>query len=117
LHPKFRFNYSMSRYIPLITLILTFNLCSQINVGPVGITENVRSGLIKFAEGSLDSLVESETIFVYKSSDIEHLEELKSTLSKVWTINKLKFQSYAEFIADEEQNNAISYFSIDASST
>ena len=98
-------------------ILLSIPSFSQINVGSVGEEDNIRRALVKFTPGSLKALKNTNTVFVYGSRDEENLTELKEVLSKIWTFNDLKFQSYSDFIADTVENNNISYISIDMKST
>lgn len=81
----------------------------QINVGPA---TNAFLKFNKFAQKHLDMLKSSKTLFVYKESDLELLDELKQSISEVWNYSALEFISYDEYEALESFGTN-SYFTIE----
>ncbi len=105
-----KFNYAGVKFILSLCMIMFFSLTSfsQINIGSKDIPA-FSAGEIK-AE-NLELLKKSTTIFVYRDSDIQHLDQMKSSLNEIWTISKLEFASFDEFIS-REYDDSYSFITI-----
>lgn len=101
----------MNKFLSQVFLMfLPVTLFSQINVGSKSWYVTRKAGEFKSDEIQLLKNAE-KTVFVYKDSDIEYLEELKAMLSSAWTITDLEFVHYSDiYTRDHEYEEGIAYW-------
>lgn len=101
----------MNKFLSQVFLMfLPVTLFSQINVGSKSWHVTRKAGEFKSDEIQLLKNAE-KTVFVYKDSDIEYLEELKAMLSSAWTITDLEFVHYSDiYTRDHEYEEGIAYW-------
>lgn len=98
----------MKKIFSLIFILSSFSAFAQINVGSK-LKIVIDPG--RLDEEQILDLKQTTTLFVYRESDKDQLEAIKSALNEVWTISKLKFISYDEFKSGNWTGN-YSYFTI-----
>ncbi len=99
-----------SVFVSFLCMLLSLEFAAQINVGPR--VELETRSLGKFEEVHLDRLKNSKTYFVYKDSDLYHLESLSKSLKEVWHYSELELISFDEFRSGKYKGN-YSFFTID----
>jgi hypothetical protein len=96
----------MRSFLFALALLPLCSLSGQINVG-----SRDSKSLNELKAEDLERLKNTTTIFVYRESDKETLELLKSTLEKACTYTTLRFVPY-ETYAQEKYGDSYSFFTI-----
>ena len=100
----------MKNFLILVFILSASVVCAQFQIGSVNATSHNPTPIL--AE-NLEDIGDDRTIFVYRDSDFENLDDFKSALSSVWTINEMVFMSYDDFSNYKVQNGEC-YFTISA---